>query len=277
MTMEMDYPAAHSMDTLWFAVDRDGHVAAFHSLEAGAVPLDAMSGDSSYEVQERLRELLPATGMLYDPAGRLMPGQENGRLDRAWSSDAVLLFLTSLEPVRAMLSAGRGAEVKATEGLAVVLRNLTTEELTGFKALPEFRGCVSLYDFDGEDRPLAEHGFYEYDHLTENWISGPYGRESVPARPIHIDQLPPDLRDRLDALRYDKLRFAETLHIQPVELGECASWESAYVDVTGKRIGPMPGKEDEYEEAYSDLQKFGSNAGFEVEPPAEVEEEKDEE
>ena len=26
-----DFPAAHSMDTTWFAVDRDGHVACFDS------------------------------------------------------------------------------------------------------------------------------------------------------------------------------------------------------------------------------------------------------
>src|SRR5262245_3578070 len=159
MTMDMDFPAAHSMDTLWFAVDRDGHIAAFHSGEAGAVPLDAFSGDEVYEVRERLRELLPTGGMIYDPVGRTMPGEQGG-LDRARGRDTVLLFLTSLEPVRTMLAAGRGVEVKATEGVAVVLRNLTTEELDGFKLLPEVRGCVNYYeeDFDG-DRPLAEHGF----------------------------------------------------------------------------------------------------------------------
>src|SRR5688500_5905944 len=40
-----DYPAAHSMDTIWFAVDRDGHVAVFSSGEAGAVPGDAYLGE----------------------------------------------------------------------------------------------------------------------------------------------------------------------------------------------------------------------------------------
>jgi hypothetical protein len=36
--MELDFPAAHSMDTEWFAVDRDGHVAVFVSGENGPVP-----------------------------------------------------------------------------------------------------------------------------------------------------------------------------------------------------------------------------------------------
>ena len=33
-----DFPAAHSMDTDWFAVDADGNVAIFNSSEGGAVP-----------------------------------------------------------------------------------------------------------------------------------------------------------------------------------------------------------------------------------------------
>lgn len=36
-----DFPAAHSMDTEWFAVDDAGHVAVFDSYEGGAVPDDA--------------------------------------------------------------------------------------------------------------------------------------------------------------------------------------------------------------------------------------------
>jgi hypothetical protein len=36
--MELDYPAAHSADTEWFAVDAAGHVAFFTSGENGHVP-----------------------------------------------------------------------------------------------------------------------------------------------------------------------------------------------------------------------------------------------
>jgi hypothetical protein len=44
-----DFPAAHSMDTMWFAVDRDGHVAVFESGEAGAVPDEAYLGEEYFE------------------------------------------------------------------------------------------------------------------------------------------------------------------------------------------------------------------------------------
>jgi hypothetical protein len=39
--MAADFPAAHSMDTDWFAVDKCGHVALFSTGEAGAMPLGA--------------------------------------------------------------------------------------------------------------------------------------------------------------------------------------------------------------------------------------------
>jgi hypothetical protein len=41
-----DYPAAHSMDTTWFAVDQAGHVGIFFSGEDGPVPwASALDGD----------------------------------------------------------------------------------------------------------------------------------------------------------------------------------------------------------------------------------------
>jgi hypothetical protein len=43
--MPPDYPAAHSMDTDWFAVDECGHVALCTSGEAGAVPEAAVQLD----------------------------------------------------------------------------------------------------------------------------------------------------------------------------------------------------------------------------------------
>ena len=44
-----DYPAAHSMDTTWFAVDANGRIAQFDSGENGAVPKQAASGGGAAE------------------------------------------------------------------------------------------------------------------------------------------------------------------------------------------------------------------------------------
>ncbi len=57
---DLDYPAAHSMDTTWFAVDQDGYVALMDSSEPGAVPM-AYGGDQGNGM-EFLETLAKHTG-----------------------------------------------------------------------------------------------------------------------------------------------------------------------------------------------------------------------
>ena len=67
-----DYPAAHSTDSTWFAVDEDGQIAAFDTDEEGQIPRGFPSEGLPYdslliarllmlraETDDRLRELLP--------------------------------------------------------------------------------------------------------------------------------------------------------------------------------------------------------------------------
>jgi hypothetical protein len=58
-----DYPAAHSMDTNWYAVDAEGRVGLFQSGQDGAYPSDAYGGGSLHDapgpdLDDILRELL---------------------------------------------------------------------------------------------------------------------------------------------------------------------------------------------------------------------------
>src|SRR4051794_40197499 len=69
MAPEDDYPAAHSMDTGWFAVDRDGHVAYFYSREAGAVPAEARREEPTATLHE-LEALVSPTEPIYELRGR---------------------------------------------------------------------------------------------------------------------------------------------------------------------------------------------------------------
>ena len=41
-----DYPAAHSMDTSWYAVDAAGHVALFESGENGHAPHSTLEDEA---------------------------------------------------------------------------------------------------------------------------------------------------------------------------------------------------------------------------------------
>jgi hypothetical protein len=58
MTDRQDYPAAHSTDTRWFAIDKDGNVGLFDSDSSGTVPDDAASFYFDDEQGEQMFGLL---------------------------------------------------------------------------------------------------------------------------------------------------------------------------------------------------------------------------
>lgn len=271
--MENDYPAAHSMDTAFFAIDRDGHVALFGTGEAGAVPIDAFAGEEAHAFGDQLTSL-PLVEVVHDRQGRITPGhpsewnEHQGRMSQNYP---IVMFLDSLDPVRDEIAAGRAMEVRASEGVAVLFRQLSEAVAERLHSSGVCRGCSWYFEANeemGMGPDPAAHGIFRYSHLTENWISGPYGRIRQSAQPIHVDQLPPRVRDAIKAVRFDTLSFTDTPHIQPVEHTPCESWESAYLDVTGKHIRPIPGKEAEYATAYEELADMGGEDGMHVEPPS---------
>src|SRR5215472_11371667 len=103
--MDVDFPAAHSMDTIWFAVDQEGHVAGLQPNGAGAAPAarPPLMGDDQDRLCQRLQEILPKCPVTYDLAGRITPGPLHRGSDH-WAENlaqpqAVLMFLRSLDLV----------------------------------------------------------------------------------------------------------------------------------------------------------------------------------
>jgi hypothetical protein len=67
---EPDYPAAHSMDTIWYAVDEAGHLAAFITGENGSVPTGTESWRLLHDLYERTFGADPNDRPDSDEAGR---------------------------------------------------------------------------------------------------------------------------------------------------------------------------------------------------------------
>lgn len=266
--MDNDYPCSHSMDTCFFAVDRDGHVAIFETGSAGAVPVSAFAGEEAYDMSQQL-EQLPRVEALYDPRGHRVPGSaqpSNGHLGQAGLDHPILMFLASLDLVRDEIAAGRAVVLPSTEGVAVLFQTLPQALGQQLHASGACLGCE--WHFRDLNREIAERGLFCYSHLTDDCLAGPYGRVQQPAQPIHVDQLPPQLREAVKAMRFDSLCFAETPHIQPIEHAECVSWEPAFMDVNGTYIRPVPGREDDYAKQYEDLAEIAGEDNLHIEPPS---------
>lgn len=107
-------------------------------------------------------------------------------------------------------------------------------------------------------------------------MAGLYGRLLTPSRPLHIDQLPPDLREVALRVRLNDLCFAETPHVQPCEWGEVSCENAAYLTSDGRTIRRIPEYADgratpEYYQMWY-AQEAGEEypwlEGITIEPPA---------
>jgi hypothetical protein len=168
--MHADYPAAHSMDTDWFAVDRDGRVGYFSSGENGPVPVGQRSDADLEELV--VNHLRAAAG-------------QPGLSDDDWFLAQDEAYLTSL-------------------GIFV----------------------------------------FTHPHASE-WVE-PYARGPGAGRPVHVDQLPPHVRDQCRRVRFP-ISFAEVEGLQPCEFVECSHWgySAGYVCGDGKTLRAFPGHEEE--------------------------------
>src|SRR5262245_3173822 len=251
------------MDSCWFAVDKDGFVAYFSTGESGAMPAVGYAGEDADELHDVLIRDLPAGDVLHDLRGRALPGDPLSPQLVAGNYPTIV-FLTSLAPVQSDIEAKRATAVRASEGYAVVFPRLTADQVRRMTDA----GVVVRSDYHSDESedmlpPLARYGLYEYEHLCENWVAGPYGRYRVPGRPVHIDQLPPAMRTRLKPPLLADLRFADTVHLQPAEHWECDSWEPAWLGLD-RVVRPFPGRGDDYEELYDMRADF---PGLQFEPP----------
>ncbi|MBO0698386.1 MAG: hypothetical protein J2P46_08335, partial [Zavarzinella sp.] len=177
--MDPDFPAAHSMDSCWFAVDKDGRVGFFKTGEAGAQPTRGLFSRPAELARDRIARAVPPGDFLVDLRGHLLPFLKGGGMWHPFAGPdfPVVMFLDSLDPVRDALGDGRATEVKARENFAVLWHLLSDAEHRRLHARgkPLCRGCFWAFDLMERDDPdaeplvnLARHGVYVYAALGGN-------------------------------------------------------------------------------------------------------------
>ena len=184
-----DYPAAHSMDTEWFAVDADGNVARFDSGEDGAVPNAAAigfsPGDASFDADllrvaclaKRIAAEPPAEEGIHTSSARIVVLIEEGyrnapNLDERFENLGPLLLS------RERVAGDEVRRLAAMPGVRVFdLRNV-------LEAFEEYLP-TGLYAFG------RNHGD----------DPGLYRREAAPEHPLTVDALPKTVRAEIASLR----------------------------------------------------------------------------
>lgn len=270
-----DFPAAHSMDTDWFAVDANGNIAVFDSSEAGAVPRSATiaewRADGIYGFIEQLAK--DRQGVI-----SLTADVENAAKEATWEN-----LQASLQLIKDYAGKGLGWTYKngttepfqheqfETAELHQMLLSLSTENV--IEKLQPFADVIFLFTNSptliyidqypariiedllnsGEilggvrfDLYRQEHlfGLFSYRHgdRWENWIAGPYICERQPSNPLKIEDLPESLQSVLIFTEFKELHFEATNSIQPLEHMQCLTWrdDRRWVDTQGKQHEEHP-------------------------------------
>ena len=249
-----DFPAAHSMDTAWFAVDRDGHVAFFDTGLAGAVPAGASLDDDEKILLETLRDAVPSTEPIFDlDAFRFVQGARDQHAFPYMTE--IVLFLESKDPIEATVDDLDARIVDATiEGgtnaIALRFEGMSDEARAIVQGLHETGACLGCYSFetpvlddDADDVipgvEVAEHGIYHYLHTREEALAEAYSPFVKPSRPLYITDLPAEVAKK--AIVFEG-RFAETPRLQPAELWTCYGWNAGWLALDGKTLTSFPGR-----------------------------------
>ncbi len=241
-----DFPAAHSMDTTWFALDRCGHVGVFHSGEEGAVAEGAPPVDEPFDAKSlRAGELAWAI-----EKGILRPGRHetavtvheeqmvpDGRV-RSWGPvegkgivvhSAYGFFLCGAGATREAVLERNGTgrqsrspghydlEFGVNDGRAWVRGVMTSLAWNWLHARADL--CLACVQGGpvGLDERCQIHGVFTY-HCSD-YGNPPYQRGEPPSAPILLDELNRRFEGRLPGAipRFEKFCFGEKPVLQPIQ------------------------------------------------------------
>src|SRR5262249_17362645 len=134
-------------------------------------------------------------------------------------------------------------------------------------------GCYYVYEYGQEQddeeniyQAISKYGMYHYA-CCEDQMAVPYGRMTIPERPLEVEQLPADLQDELAKVHFADLSFAETPYIQPAQRVQSYSWDGGYLREDWKTYQANPGQEKEYAELYKAASQGDYYGDFDFQPP----------
>jgi hypothetical protein len=237
-----DFPAAHSMDTTWFAIDADGYVGILNSGEGGAMPEDLTPfHPESIQFQSDLLEILAAdNGKLIDrsavdidfileSASLKNSKKEIRKLEKLSKERGFIFSLYRLFVVAS--SPDVISQLQKQSQFVIELYHDDSQSVfyTNNCGLDWLKDAVESGSITGftEDIPLEFNlnllGWYVYDR--DGSSPTPYDRQRSPNKPINLEDLPTTIVQKMRITELPNIRFAETEAIQPIEHMPCRTWQ----------------------------------------------------
>lgn len=253
-----DFPAAHSMDSTWFAVDEEGHVAEFETGEAGCMPESAGNDEGGAEsLLGALVGIDPNQIEFY--ADDLCTSADGQAFQFSWRSMVPeKIKLRKIERIYSAILWLKDDSVFDTEQFGELPEALFGNNPSSYSRLirlPNHKYVLafangldkkSLLSFIkqgsvnrtwlGLEVSASRLGFYSYSHgdSFENWIAGPFVKDQEPANPIKFEGLPEPIKKMVGSLRFQGVNFKIDHAVDAYQHDRCHSWGSRFVSLTGQ-------------------------------------------
>lgn len=239
----MDYPAAHSMDSSWYAVDKCGHVATFSTGPEGAMPAGV---DSDESCPLHFDDPLPGEVEACIGSGDFVLGTHETKIS-TWEGRSYAFGFHLLGPgvkgdrtnIRPSAPTAKDPSPEeprfgTTDGRDWVEGEFSPETWTWLHAAPDrCLGC-QLYlpiDYDRRDRELR---VFTFD--CDGYSTPPYERVHLPENPATLEevrkQLPVPIPD--PPVTFTDFCFRDKPILQPMQWIEAHGWSLEWTDEEGK-------------------------------------------
>lgn len=223
MNPAADYPAAHSMDSGWFAVDKNGRIAHFSTGEGGAMPMNVGFTTGEAGVANEAEELwwqhiLPwlARNMSNDVLLDVAPDLYALFDTEEHAAAAATALSTSLVPMNELFISVPFDGDKFVAGV---------DRLEGFVGFAPSESSIEWGEVPAEFIPIVKYTHGEWT------IPGHYERVGIGHDEFRLDEVPAGL-----ATMHTDFGEAEELQLADFYSNEeCASWSQADL-----RDGTMP-------------------------------------
>lgn len=224
------YPAAHSMDTTWFAVDAAGQLAMFDSYETGGVPehyLQQVGGETGmWDFYPRLEK--DEQGVVHyhrDP--RYVFDLPDGQ--KCFDYEGDLLELKTEQDLLDL------AEFLPFDEEGVLVRFAVDQSLCVFTNLRDYIDPRVVIRQRTIYADLLGHvfGLFRYEIYQDYSAAWPYSLVTSPQSPVQFGAINAQCRALFAVVEFSTLQFQFTPKIQPFEFWPSAAWQRAWADGNG--------------------------------------------
>jgi hypothetical protein len=260
----IDFPAGHSMDTNWFAVDKDGNIAVFDSGEEGAVPIELETQIFWLELFEKYtKPVTPLLKQLYldgKMIENLLQKCDVSTLQKIISDEY------AVDGCIVLLNEGKKWEDLGFEKVLLEIKNFDDTILCLSKNIPlylisdisdirkEFidaiknniiaKACNFDTSTDSTSEGMKDLGIFFYAHDNYDWRTKPYYKVHAPEIPLKAIQIAPDLADKIP--HFKDMSFDNQYWIQPMEFFSCNSFVDRDESVNGYAKVTSSDSQEEY-------------------------------